>query len=227
MHSQSRFGTLFALAVFAATALPGIAGDAIDPANFSSSITNPWMPLSPGMVLSYQGTKEGRPATLVVTVTDQTKEISGVKCRIVEEFVSLAGTPVDRTLVYYAQDTAGNVWYFGEDVQELDKAGKVSKTEGWKTGIDGAIPTLIMEPTPVVGHTLINTYTNDHSEVMSTNKPVNTPSGNYPSALQTKEWTPDEPDVMINKYYVQGIGLVRDVSVEGDAEEFLLVEVKS
>ena len=140
MHSQSRFGTLFALAVFAATALPGIAGDAIDPANFSSSITNPWMPLSPGMVLSYQGTKEGRPATLVVTVTDQTKEISGVKCRIVEEFVSLAGTPVDRTLVYYAQDTAGNVWYFGEDVQELDMRARWQRPKAGKPALTARSP---------------------------------------------------------------------------------------
>ncbi len=213
-------------AVLLASALPAIAEDAIDPANFSNTITNAWLPLTPGTVLSYEGNMEGRPASLIVTVTDKAKEIAGVKCLIVEELVSRADTPIDRTIAYYAQDLAGNVWYFGEDVQELDKSGKVVNSEGWKTGVDGAIPSLVMEATPTEGHTLINIYTNDHSEVVSLAKAVKTPAGNYPGALQTKEWTPDEPDVLVNKYYVQGIGLVRDVVIEGDPEEFVLVEIK-
>jgi hypothetical protein len=213
-------------ALFLAVALPAMAGDAVDPANFTTAVTNPWLPLTPGSVLSYEGNVEGRPASLLVTVTDKTKQIAGVNCRVVEEFVALAGRPNDRTLAYYAQDLAGNVWYFGEDVQELDKDGNVTKTEGWKTGVDGAIPSLVMEANPTAGHILINTYTSDHSEVVSLAKAVKTPSGTYPDALETKEWTPDEPDVMVNKYYVQGIGLVRNVVVKGDPEEFVLVAVK-
>ena len=217
--------TLHAATVLFALALPAMAQDAIDPANFSSTINNPWLPLTPGTVLTYQGTKDARPATLLVTVTDRSKDIAGVTCRVVEELVSLAGAPIDRTIAYYAQDLAGNVWYFGEDVQELDTTGAVVNTEGWKTGIDGAIPSLVMEATPTQGHILVNAYTNDHSEVINLARAVNTPAGTYPDALETKEWTPDEPDMLVNKYYVQGIGLVRDVAVLGDPEEFLLVAV--
>ena len=85
---------------------------------------------------------------------------------------------------------------------------------------------LVMEAAPAKGHTLINKYTNDRSEVVSLAKPVKTPFGTYKDAVMTKEWTPDEPDVLVNKYYVRDIGTVRDVAVKGDNEEFLLVGVK-
>ena len=205
--------------------IPAAAEQALDPANFTTAVTNPWLPLTPGTVMNYSGNLVASPAGLTVTVTDKTRKIAGVECLVVEELVSLGGRPTDRTFAYYAQDLAGNVWYFGEDVQELGKNGNVAKVEGWKTGIDGAIPSLVMEATPVKGHTLINTYTNDHSEVVSLAKPVKTPSGTYPDALQTKEWTPDEPNVLANKYYVQGIGMVREVVVQGDSEEYVLTEV--
>ena len=48
------------------------------------------------------------------------------------------------------------------------------------------------------------------------------PSGTHPEALEVKEWTPDEPNVMLNESYVQGIGMVREVTVQGDPEEFPL-----
>ena len=161
-----------------------------------------------------------------MTVSNKTKTVDGVTCVVVEELVSLAGKPADRTTGYYAQDKDGNVWYFGEDVQELNSKGKVTKTEGWHAGIDGALPSQVMEAAPVKGHTLVNAYTNDRSEVVSLAKPVKVPFGSYKDALMTKEWTPDEPDVLVNKYYVRDIGTVRDVAVKGDKEEFLLVDVK-
>ena len=226
MNFRSVRPALYLTTVLVTFAFPALAEQAIDPANFSTNVTNPWLPLTPGTVLSYEGNLEGSPATLTVTISNKTRAIAGVDCLVVEEMVSKAGSPVDRTIAYYAQDLLGNVWYFGEDVQELDKKGNVTRNEGWKTGVDGAIPSLVMEAAPTQGHTLVNSYTNDHSEVVSLAKAVKTPSGTYPDALETKEWTPDEPDVMVNKYYVQGIGLVRDVVVKGDPEEFVLVEVQ-
>jgi hypothetical protein len=83
-----------------------------------------------------------------------------------------------------------------------------------------------MEAAPAKGHTLVNAYTNDHSEVISLAKAVKVPFGSYKDALMTKEWTPDEPDVLVNKYDARDIGVVRDVAVKGDAEEFQLVDVK-
>jgi hypothetical protein len=226
MNTRILTSTLAALAIFAITGGSAIGAENIDPKNFGGAIDNPWLPLAPGTVLTYEGTKDDKPATLVLTVSNKKKSVDGVDCVIVEELVSLAGAPSDRTNGYYAQDKDGNVWYFGEDVQELDAKGKVTKTEGWHAGVDGASPSLVMEATPAKGHTLVNEYTNDHSEVVNLAKAVKTPFGSYKEALVAKEWTPDEPDVLTNKYYVRDIGVVRDVAVKGDSEEFFLVDVK-
>ena len=45
-------------------------------------------------------------------------------------------------------------------------------------------------------------------------------------ALRTKEWTPLEPDVVDNKYYVRGVGTVREVAVKGPVERLRLVSFK-
>ena len=226
MNKRILFTTLSTVALAATFAGSAYAGKAIDPKNFGSTIDNPWHPLIPGTVMTYEGTKDDKPATQVITVTSKTKTIVGVKCVVVEDIMSLAGVPADKTVGYYAQDKDGNVWSFGEDVQELDSKGKVAKTEGWHAGIDGATPSIIMEATPTKGHTLINEYTNDHAEVVSLTKSVKVPLGSYSDALMMKEWTPDEPDVLTNKYYVKDIGTVRDVAIKGDREEFRLVNVK-
>jgi hypothetical protein len=47
------------------------------------------------------------------------------------------------------------------------------------------------------------------------------------SMLRTKEWTPLEPDVLDNKFYVRGIGEVKEASVKGPREELALVDVRS
>ena len=48
------------------------------------------------------------------------------------------------TFDWYAQDVAGNVWYFGEDTAEYAK-GQVSSTTGsWEAGVDGVQPGVVM-----------------------------------------------------------------------------------
>ena len=42
-------------------------------------------------------------------------------------------------------------------------------------------------------------------------------------ALRTKEWTPLEPKVVDNKYYVRGVGTVREVAVKGPVERLEVV----
>jgi hypothetical protein len=45
-------------------------------------------------------------------------------------------------------------------------------------------------------------------------------------ALLTKEWTPLEPGVLDHKYYLRGIGNVKEVSVKGPVERNVLVAVR-
>jgi hypothetical protein len=45
-------------------------------------------------------------------------------------------------------------------------------------------------------------------------------------ALLTKEWTPLEPGTLDHKYYVRGIGNVKEVTVKGPLERSELVSVQ-
>jgi hypothetical protein len=70
----------------------------------------------------------------------------GARSRVHQRNVS------EDTLDWYAQDTSGNVWYFGEDTKELDSNGNVISTEGsWQAGVNGAQQGVIMEAHPKVG----------------------------------------------------------------------------
>jgi hypothetical protein len=45
--------------------------------------------------------------------------------------------------------------------------------------------------------------------------------------LRTREWTPLEPGVVSKKWYVRGIGVVREANTTGPKEELSLVRVRS
>src|SRR5207245_6624945 len=104
----------------------GAAGTALPPpSSFSTHVDNPWFPLKPGTTYVYVGIKDGQPSRDVVTVTHKTKTIAGVPCAVVEDRLYIRGRLEERTTDWYAQDKAGNVWYFGESTAELDRNGRV------------------------------------------------------------------------------------------------------
>ena len=196
---------------------------------FTSKVDNPWFPLKPGTTYVYKGTKDGKPARDLYTVTHGTRTIDGAPTVVVSDLLFLDGRLAERTTDYYTQDEAGNVWYFGEDTAELDNHGKVKSREGtWHAGVDGAKPGIFMEAHPKVGHSyrqeFYKGHAEDHYEVLNLDASVQVPLGRFRHAQLTKEWTPLEPGVLDHKYYVRGVGEVAEKSVRGAKEEALLVE---
>ena len=128
----------------------------VDPAQFSDKITNKYFPLVPGTVMVYEGKRDGVPLRIELTVTNETKDIFGVRTIVVRDIVT--GALEERTSDWYAQDAAGNVWYFGEDTKEFTN-GVVSSTAGsWEAGVDGALPGIIMQARPVQGEAYRQEY---------------------------------------------------------------------
>lgn len=201
-----------------------VPGADLAPTDFVSKIDNPWFPLIPGTTLTYEGTKDDRSAVRVLAVTSETKTIKGVACVVIEDKLSLGGALAEKALAYYAQDQQGNVWNFGEDWQEIEH-GRVVDTESWQAGVDGALPGFVMEGSPIIGHSFAHEYTDSNFEVVSLSESGEVPYGSFTDALLMKEWSPEEPDVLTHKYYVRGLGEVRDVAVKGPREEFVLVRV--
>jgi hypothetical protein len=214
----------------AATSRGGYHPD-IDPARFSTTVDNPWLPLPPGRVLTYTGTEGGRPVVDVVTVTDRTRRIAGVETVVVEDRVTRADRLEESTLDYYAQDDAGTVWYFGEDTHTVDRRGRIASREGtWHAGQHGAQPGVVMQARPVVGRRLRQEYYKGHAQdwyrVTDIARPITVPAGTFPDALVTAEWSPLEPGVLDGKYYVRGIGTVAEATLEGPKETLQLTSTR-
>jgi hypothetical protein len=202
------------------------------PAGFATLVDNPWFPLRPVTTYVYRGVKDGQPSRDVFTVTSATKTIQGVRCTVVRDRLYLRGQLRERTEDWYAQDKAGNVWYFGEATAELTRGGKVTSTEGsWQAGVDGARAGIFMPAHPHRGQTGQQEYykghAEDHFRVLSLTASVHTPAASSEQALLTREWTPLEPGVVDHKLYVKGIGTVLEQAVKGGDERNSLVALRS
>ena len=198
---------------------------------FSARVDNPWFPLRPGTTLIYRGVKDGKPSRDVVTVSRGSTVIDGVPSATVKDDLYLKGKLEERTTDWYAQDSAGNVWYFGEATAELNPNGSVKNTSGsWGAGRDGARAGIYMPANPHLGQSGLQEYyrgqAEDHYRVKDLAATVRTPAASSARALLTEEWTPLEPGVLDHKLYVRGIGTVLEQTVRGGDERNTLVSIR-
>lgn len=199
--------------------------------HFTSTVDNPWFPLPEGRTLVYQGTKDGQKTKEYLTVSDKVQKIDRAPCRVVLDRLYSRGHLVETTRDYYTQDAKGNVWYFGEDTAELDQHGNMVSTDGtWQAGRSGAKPGVFMTAHPKRGDGGRQEYfkgqAEDHYKVIGTGTRVQVPYKSFHHALKTKEWTPLEPGVVDHKYYVKGLGTVKELTVKGGHEKNVLVAVR-
>ncbi|MGB3508497.1 MAG: calcium-binding protein [Microcoleaceae cyanobacterium] len=208
---------------------------ALPTANFESSaeINNPYFPLQPGNIYIYEGeetdsdTGELEVEQEILFVTNQTKEILGVTTRVVEEKVFENGLLTEEELVYYAQDTEGNVWLMGEDEieYEYDEQGQLIFTEedSWQAGQEQNLPGYVMVGSPQVGDAYYEQFQigeeEEQAEVVSSDASVSTDFGNYENVVQIREFSELESDEFEFSYYAPGVGQVLEEEVEdGEVE---------
>jgi len=202
----------------------------IDPNNFTDQITNQYFPLKPGTIFIYEGTRDGQPRRDEMTVTKETKLIMGVRCVVVRDIASTPTEIVEKTTDWYAQDTEGNVWYFGEDTAEY-KNGKVTSTAGtWMAGVDGALPGIIMRVSPKVGEGYRQEYrpgvAEDFAKVIQLDATVEGPVGKYEGVLVTEDIDLLDKTKLEHKSYAPGVGFVAtDGMVNGHHEVRKLAKI--
>lgn len=234
MKLQNKIRTLAATAALLVLCLTVMgateATDDINPADFTVRIDNPFFPLPPGITFIYKGRKELSKERDLFAVTDRTILIDGVTCRVVHDRVFVRGVLQENTFDYFAQDRDGNVWYFGEDTEELDRHGNVVSTEGtWRAGINGARPGVIMEAHPHVNdhyfQELAAPLAQDEATVLSLHETAAVSLAKFRNCLLTKEFTQLEPGNVEHKFYARGIGFVLSVVVKGGKERLALVNI--
>jgi hypothetical protein len=201
----------------------------IDPANFVARVDNPYWPLKPGTGYHFKGVRGTTAQRDDEVVTARTKEILGIPSTVVRDTVSDPSGPVERTFDYYAQDQEGNVWYMGELSLEKHGGRFVKASDSWLSGVHGAQPGIIMPAAPRPGDYYRQEYyppgqALDEAHVLATAGHAKVPYGSYNNVLVTSEYSPLEPQTE-QKYYVSGLGEVKEKVVKGHHEEFQLVNL--
>lgn len=201
----------------------------ITPADFVEEVDNPYFPLPVGATYVYRSITEEAIERIEVEVLPESRMVMGIRATVVLDRVYLGGQLVEDTYDRYAQDKDGNVWYLGEEVKNYEN-GQLRDTAGsWEAGIDGALPGMIMYANPAghVGEVYRQEYykgkAEDMAELLSAAESVTVPYGSFENVIQTKDYTPLEPDLLEHKYYANGIGMIKTVDLN-TGEEVVLIE---
>ena len=149
--------------------------------------------------------------------------VDGVTTRVVEERETEGGQLAEVSRNYFAIDKAtGDIYYFGEDVDEY-KNGKVTGHEGaWLAGVNGARFGLISPGAPKVGdryyQEMAPKVAMDRAGVVSVTDEVKVPAGVFKSCLRTREGS-DLESGSEEKVYAPGVGIIKDAG-------FVLVKIE-
>ena len=201
----------------------------LNPSDFTTQIDNRYFPLPVGAKWHIRVTdQEGAAQQEVITATKETRKMAdGVTARVVHDVVSEDGKPVEITDDWYAQDSDGNVWYFGEDTAEVKPNGRRDRSGSFEAGANGADAGIAMLAHPTVGQTYREEYyaghAEDRSRVLALDQQAEVPFGHFGNVLLTEDYSPIEPDVLELKMYAPGIGQVLAQTVSGGSEREELI----
>ena len=201
----------------------------INPADFVAVVDNPYFPHIPGSKFVYEGQTRDGLERVEIIVLEETKVVMGVTTTIMRDTVYLDGQIKEDTYDWLAQDKEGNVWYFGEDVNDYENGVVTSKAGSWEAGVDGALPGIVMfgDPAAHVGETYLQEYyagqAEDTADVLSAGQSLEIPFGSFENVVQTYDYTPLNPDSQEHKFYAEGIGQIKSIDLK-TGDEVLLIE---
>jgi hypothetical protein len=181
---------------------------------------NPFIKMQPGRVLRL---KHGND-TLTLSVLGDQQDIDGVRTGVLEERETKGGKLIEVSRNFLAtHKTTGDIYYFGEDVDNYKGGRIISHDSAWRAGVQGARFGLMIPAVPTVGEKFYQEVAPkvamDRVEIVSLNETVKTPAGIFQRVVHLRETTPLELGVS-HKYYAPGIGLIKD-------DDFELAELPS
>ncbi|GEM_PF-4219430 len=200
-----------------------------DPCNFSSEIDNPYLPMSKyvGKTLTFAGnsTQDGQSmnVTEVWTVLSNTSDVADVETLTVRVQEYEDGELVREALQYYAQGKDGVVYFFGEDIVDIENGVEVENDEeSWTVGDDATATSIAMPATPATGMGFgfksvdVPGIAHELSEVKSLNETVSVGYGTF-TALELTDYDFDDGKVS-QEFYASGVGLIKEVDEDEELE---------
>jgi hypothetical protein len=198
-------GNLLGSTAWGAKAKPS--NPAINPADFDIRVAHKYFTLEPGTKFTYRRETRNGTERVEAVVLRETKQVMGVTATVVRETEWLNGKLIEDTRNWYAQDRSGNVWYFGEVVDNY-KDGKIHDHDGsWEAGVKSATPAIVMLKDPKEGETFPQGSSEDLRTVVSVGASVSVPQGKFEDCIKVRDWNKEEgPAVSKHKYFCAGLG---------------------
>jgi len=204
---------------------------------------NPYFSLQPGRTQVARAGEDFE-ETIVVTVTDEVREILGVNCRIVVDIVLVKEddeyVAVEVTDDYYAQAMNGDVHYCGEIARNFEDGALVDLDGSFEAGRDLANSGVLIKAVPESGDAHRQEYLLGEAEdviqylagaedTTSVGPGEDGDNPNFPcddECVKTEEFIPTEPNDGEFKYFIAGTGFVLGVALEdgiptGERDEVL------
>jgi hypothetical protein len=178
--------------------------------------------MAPGIQSIMRGfvTVGGRrlPHTRVVTITDVTKVIDGVRAVLVLDQDFDGGQLSEQAVDYLAEDEGGNVWYVGSYTEAYEGGRFLSAEDAWLAGVNGAAPGLFMPAIPKTGtppytQTEIPGGETTMAVVVKTGQRTCVPFKCYTGVVVIQEQGSE------NKYWAPGVGGILTEPLSGAAQE--------
>lgn len=216
----------------------------VDPNEIDESSANPYVSIVAGHTYVLRAGEEGE-ETVVVHVTNATREIQGVKCRVIVDAVVAADedqatgeidyVPVEVTDDWVAQDQNGDVYYCGEIARNFEDGQLVDLDGSFEAGRGGAKAGILFKNLPEPGGTHRQEFALGEAEDIIRYEDVNVSptqeNADFPCAdgcVKTFDFTPLSPESTEFKYYRPGVGFVlaeamEDGKLTGEREELVCV----
>lgn len=183
---------------------------------------NPYFPMTDALTRIYEGEFEEDGEIIMesfqLTNTGPGKVLLGVQTWTQLDKAFEGDLLVEETMDYYAQDSDGNVWYFGEDVinyvyDDDDMLVSTNPSSSWLAGVNGALPGIIMPADPLVGFSYYQEWAVaddaiDHGTIFSVGENRTIGIGTFANVIRILEGTALEPEVRGFKFFAPGVGLI-------------------
>ncbi|HEY2878021.1 hypothetical protein [Nocardioides sp.] len=200
------------------------------PADFAGHTENPLFPLRSGTRWLYrQYTPTGFRA-VVATVLPEQRDIAGIPTTGVRWQVRVRGHERTALVRWYAVDTAGNVWWFGQQVRPHTPRLDSLAPSSWLAGRDGAEAGLVLTDPPRLGDGYLNALqpgvVERRSTVVSLTATVATTERTFRHTVATRDLSTLEPLHSVQSYYARGLGLVAQQDTVATSTGISLVRMR-
>lgn len=198
-----------------------------DPADFTAQVDNPWFPLPSGTIWVYRRFTTDGSERVEASALSRTRRVDGVDTRPVRWVSHSRGRASLLAVRWYAEDTSGNVWWFGQRVTRAGADLDPLATRSWLAGRDGAQAGLVMAADPRVGDGYANAYqravVERRSTVVSIDASAAVPSRTYRGTVLTEDASRLAPVQLVRSFYARDLGLVAQQSEAASTTQLYLV----